>query len=112
VRLPGCRAPGLDGEQLRIQGNLELNKGFTAEGEVRLLGAHIGGQLGWSVLLQAPSGLDHPIRDEVYRVRSLGAFNQPDQPFSQLGCRPHGGALGRTAVGDHIPFDTVQRHDG
>jgi hypothetical protein len=30
---------------LTTRGNLELDDGFTARGEVRLLGAHIGGQL-------------------------------------------------------------------
>ncbi|MFI0446758.1 hypothetical protein [Actinomadura sp. 6N118] len=45
IRLPGCRMPGLSAQQLRTTGNLELNKGFVAEGVVDLLGAHIGGKL-------------------------------------------------------------------
>lgn len=44
VRLHGCRAPGLQGEQLQTRGNLELI-GLAADGEVRLPGAHIGGRL-------------------------------------------------------------------
>jgi hypothetical protein len=45
LRLPGCHVPGLSARQLTTRGNLELNNGFTATGEVKLLGAHIGGQL-------------------------------------------------------------------
>ena len=45
LRLPGCRVPGLFAGQLRTQGNLELNEGFGAEGEVTLRGAHVGGRL-------------------------------------------------------------------
>jgi hypothetical protein len=45
IRLPGCHVPGLAAAQLETRGNLELDKGFTATGEVSLLGAHIGGQL-------------------------------------------------------------------
>jgi hypothetical protein len=45
VRLPGCRVPSLNAEQFQTRGNLELDDGFAANGEVRLLGAHIGGQL-------------------------------------------------------------------
>jgi hypothetical protein len=39
VRLPGCHLPGLSAQQLTTRGNLELNDGFTATGEVRLVGA-------------------------------------------------------------------------
>lgn len=45
VRLPGCHVPGLDAEQFQTQGNLVLDDGFAATGEVSLLGAHIGGSL-------------------------------------------------------------------
>ena len=45
VRLPGCHLPVLAAEQLETRGNLQLDRGFTATGEVRLPGAHIGGQL-------------------------------------------------------------------
>ena len=45
LRLPGCHLPGLSANQLTTRGNLQLNFGFTATGEVRLRGAHIGGQL-------------------------------------------------------------------
>jgi hypothetical protein len=38
---------------------------------------------------------------------------QPDQHVPRSACRSHGGVLGRTAVGDHIPFAVpVQRHGG
>jgi hypothetical protein len=47
IRLPGCRVPGLSADQLRTTGNVELNEGCTVSGEVRLEGAHIGGQLGF-----------------------------------------------------------------
>lgn len=46
--LPGCQVPGLAAEQLRTAGNLELNHGFTADGEVTLLGARVGGKLSLS----------------------------------------------------------------
>lgn len=45
VRMPGCHLPGLSAHQLTTHGNVEFNDGFTASGEVYLLGAHIGGQL-------------------------------------------------------------------
>jgi hypothetical protein len=46
IRLPGCQLrQGLTGVQLFTQGNLELNQGFTADGGVSLIGAHIGGML-------------------------------------------------------------------
>jgi hypothetical protein len=45
VRLPGCSVPGLNGEQLHTRGDLQLNDGFTVQGQVNLLGAHIGGNL-------------------------------------------------------------------
>ena len=45
LRLPGCHLPGLRAAQMTVDGNLELNDGFTAGGEVNLLGAHISGHL-------------------------------------------------------------------
>jgi hypothetical protein len=58
VRLPGCHLPGLSADQLTTRGNLELHHGFTAVGEVGLLGAHIGGQLDLSgASLANPNGL-------------------------------------------------------
>jgi len=45
LRLPGCHLPGLRAAQLTVDGNLELNDGFTAGGEVNLLGAYISGHL-------------------------------------------------------------------
>ena len=57
VRLPGCYLPGLRAEQLATRGNLELNKGFTATGEIRLHGAHIGGRLDLTTaVLSNPDG--------------------------------------------------------
>jgi hypothetical protein len=45
IRLPGCHLPALTADQLRTTANLELNHGFAARGEIRLTGAHIGGNL-------------------------------------------------------------------
>jgi hypothetical protein len=45
LRMPGCHLPGLRAAQLAVDGNLELNDGFTSGGEVNLLGAHVSGQL-------------------------------------------------------------------
>jgi hypothetical protein len=53
----GLLLPGLRAEQLTTTGNLELNKGFTATGEVRLHGAHIGGRLDFTTAaLSNPEG--------------------------------------------------------
>jgi hypothetical protein len=41
----GSRVEGIDGDRARIDGSVHLNDGFLAEGEVRLLGAQIGGSL-------------------------------------------------------------------
>jgi hypothetical protein len=45
VRLPGCHIPALYAQQLETRGNLELNERFTAQGQVDLSGAHVGGTL-------------------------------------------------------------------
>ena len=45
IRFPGCHAPGVAAYHLHTKGNLELNKGFTAPGNVGLQSAHIGGSL-------------------------------------------------------------------
>jgi hypothetical protein len=45
IRLPGCYLPALQAEQLVTRVNLELDEGFTSQGEVSLLGAHVGGVL-------------------------------------------------------------------
>lgn len=45
IRLRGCCIPGLSADGLRTTGSVELDYGFTARGEVRMLGAHIGGCL-------------------------------------------------------------------
>jgi hypothetical protein len=45
VRLPGCYLPAFNAQQLATRGNLELNEGFTANGEVSLNGARIRGTL-------------------------------------------------------------------
>jgi hypothetical protein len=58
LRLPGCHVPGLIARQLRAQGNLGLNEGFTARGEVVLRGAHIGGQVNFDrATLSNPNGV-------------------------------------------------------
>ena len=45
IELPGCHVPGLDAQNLEARGDLRLDRGFTANGQVVLAGAHIGGQL-------------------------------------------------------------------
>jgi hypothetical protein len=45
LRLPGCHVASLNADQLETGGSVELNDGFTASGEVRLIGARIKGQL-------------------------------------------------------------------
>jgi hypothetical protein len=59
LRLAGCHLPSLFADGLRIHGNLDLSDGFTTgdEGEVALLGAHIGGRLDLSgATLTNPEG--------------------------------------------------------
>jgi hypothetical protein len=45
IRLPGCHVPSLDADDLQLEGDLALNRGFTSEGEVLLRGARVGGTL-------------------------------------------------------------------
>jgi hypothetical protein len=45
VRLGGSNLPGLQARQLSTRGDLRFDLGFTTTGEVRLLGAHIGGDV-------------------------------------------------------------------
>ena len=45
IRLTGCHLPGIVGGSLQTRGDLRLNDGFTAVGNVDLHGAHIGGTL-------------------------------------------------------------------
>ncbi len=45
LSLSGSHVPGLDADRLTVTGGVFLDEGFTAEGEVRLLGATIGGDL-------------------------------------------------------------------
>jgi len=57
IRLPGCHVPGIDGDQLHVRGNLELDWVATTMAGVQLLGAHIGGAVGFSgANLTNPSG--------------------------------------------------------
>lgn len=45
LSLNGCFVPGLSGDRMIVAGGLFLRSGFEATGEVRLLGAQIGGSL-------------------------------------------------------------------
>lgn len=45
MRLPGCHLPGIAADQLRAEGSVELNDGFTAAAGISLTGARIGGGL-------------------------------------------------------------------
>ena len=58
IRLLGCHVPGLTATQLRTSGNLSLrHTRFTANSEVNLFGAHIGGTLDLrGVSLSNPGG--------------------------------------------------------
>jgi hypothetical protein len=58
LRLPGCYLPGLHAKQLDTRGDLQLDDGFVADGEVNLRGAHIGGDLVLaSAKLNRPEGV-------------------------------------------------------
>jgi adhesin HecA-like repeat protein len=57
LRLPASHLPGLSADRLATRGNLQLGSGFAATGEIRLRGAHIGGQLDFGgATLTNPSG--------------------------------------------------------
>lgn len=57
VRLPGCHVPGLFAALVHVAGSVELNEGFTTDGPVRLLGAHVDGQLAMNAAtLKNPCG--------------------------------------------------------
>src|SRR5262245_28791236 len=43
VGFPGSGVPGLTAVGMRCRGSVDLSSGFTADGEVRLVGAHVGG---------------------------------------------------------------------
>ena len=45
LTLSGCALPGLRADRLRVMSDVNLCEGFTANGEVRLSGAEIGGNL-------------------------------------------------------------------
>lgn len=45
IRLPGCHVQRIAADQLSTRGDLALNDGFTASGEICLAGAAISGQL-------------------------------------------------------------------
>ena len=46
LTLAGCSTPGLSADGMVVAGDVFLSAGFSARGEVRLLGAQIGGSLG------------------------------------------------------------------
>lgn len=48
VNLHGCHTAGIQATSVRIQGDCILRRGFVADGEVRLRGARIGGNLSCS----------------------------------------------------------------
>lgn len=55
IRFPRCHLPELDASRLRTSGNAEF-KGLTADGGIRLMGAHIGGLLDLSGAALANEG--------------------------------------------------------
>jgi hypothetical protein len=57
LRLAGCRLPGLRGRNLRVDSDLVLEAGFTADGLVDLADAHVDGSLRLSgAVLRRPGG--------------------------------------------------------
>jgi hypothetical protein len=57
LRLLGCHVASLNAGQLETLGSVELSEGFTANGQVRLSGAHIGGYLDFNgATLSNPDG--------------------------------------------------------
>jgi hypothetical protein len=58
IRLPGCHVPGINASQLRAEGSVELNEGFTAGAMISLAGARISGLLDLSsAVVTGTSGL-------------------------------------------------------
>jgi hypothetical protein len=95
LRLPGCHVPALIAWQLRAQGNLELDMGFTTRGEVDLRGARIGGQL----------SLNGAILTNSNRV-ALNAYSLTvNQAMLCLGLRAEGAVILRGAhIGGQLNF--------
>jgi hypothetical protein len=56
IRLPGCHVPGIAADQLRTEGSVELNDGFTATAMISLTGARIGGRLDLSSAVVTGAG--------------------------------------------------------
>jgi hypothetical protein len=48
ILLPGCHVPSVDGTQLHVHRDFQLNDGFTSDGEVILVGAQIDGAIDFS----------------------------------------------------------------
>jgi hypothetical protein len=96
IRLIRCRMTSLSADQLETRGNLELS-GSTATGEVRMRGAHIGGELRFDgATLTNPVGW--ALDADGLRVEQ-GAFFR--EAFSAAG----GVHLPRAYVGGLLNFD-------
>jgi hypothetical protein len=67
----------------------------------------------WSLAVRVPAGSDAS-RSEMRWIGSETSASsyQRDQHVCSSADRPMVARWGRTAVGDHIPVDTVQRYDG
>jgi len=100
IRLPGSHVPGLTADHLRVTGNLELDHGFTAGGEILLYGARIGGVLSFAgARLANPGG----------RVLYANSLTVEHSMFCNDGFRAYGEIRLQSAyVGGVLDFDSAQ----
>lgn len=113
LRLPGCYLPGLSADQLTLRGNLFLSDGFTATGEVRLVDAHIGGNLEFDgATLTKPDGYALDLQEARAGVLLLRDLKEPpglvDFTHAQVGALVDAPASWpRQAVLDGFMYDAL-----
>jgi hypothetical protein len=110
LRLPGCRLPALEGTNLRVQGDLELDAGFSTTGRVVLIGARIAGLLRMS---QAHVGTDQSLVEDDLPVLCASRM-RVEGAVMAAGLRVHGQLkLVSVRVGGHLSLkDASITHTG
>jgi hypothetical protein len=93
IRMPGCHMPALAATQLHTTGDMELNDKAVVNGEVRLTGAHIGGELnfdGTTLINRKGTALNAHLLT-VDQGMSCGEGFTADGEICLDGCRITGG---------------------
>jgi hypothetical protein len=90
---PGSGVPGLSARGLRCRGTIDLTDGFTADGQVGLIGAQIHGQLGCSGTFRNPGGdalvADGLVVDQDMFCRRVTAEGQVRLLGAHIGGQTH-----------------------